>query len=98
MQKIPYALKIFMQAERFLKADHYLRTNDDPEHMNVIAVPSLVISALACELYLKCLVSIEKGTAPPIHLLDSLFRKLKPKTQDRIRELWAEFLLSPQEV
>src|SRR2546430_1479658 len=75
-----------------------LRSNDDPTHMNIIAMPSMVISAFASELYLKCLLLIERGSAPQVHFLDSLFSNLKPKTQARVRELWAELLLTPQEV
>jgi hypothetical protein len=53
-----------------------------------IAAPTMVLSAFAAELFLKCLLVMESGAAPPIHRLDLLFKRVSHKRQRRINELW----------
>ena len=48
----------------------------------------MVLSAFAAELFLKCLLVLETGEAPPTHRLDLLFKRLGHKRQRRIQELW----------
>jgi hypothetical protein len=42
-------------------------------------------AALACELYLKCILVIENGDCPKIHSLKTLFQRLRKDTQIAIR-------------
>src|SRR5712675_1913175 len=65
--------KIFMNAERFRRADVLLRSVQDPQIAVAVASPALVLSAFASELYLKSILVIEKGKAPGWHRLKNLF-------------------------
>jgi hypothetical protein len=53
-----------------------------------IAPPAMVLSSFAGELFLKSLLVLEKGEAPPTHRLDTLFKRVSHKRQRRIQELW----------
>jgi hypothetical protein len=89
---------MFDHAQKFQLTQEYLRSNDrvtTPEHLNehirMCADPCFVLSALASELFLKCLLVIggkEKDEFGHLHNLDQLFSKLTPNIQNRIRELW----------
>jgi hypothetical protein len=49
----------------------------------------MVLSALASELYLKCLICIETGRVPDaVHSLKKLFRQINRRHQARIEALW----------
>jgi len=61
--------KVFMNAEGFRRADILLRTKQDPQLAVAVASPALVLSAFASELYMKCILVIEKGKAPGWHHL-----------------------------
>jgi hypothetical protein len=82
--------QIFEHASRFLGTDQFLRRAGQPGSgwELTIAAPTMVLSAFAAELYLKCLLVMQSGSAPPIHQLDKLFKQLNHKTQRRIQELW----------
>ena len=85
-------IKIFQHATNFHESDHRLRntiTPDKPEII-LIAQPSMVLSAFASELYIKCLLCIENGKLPNEHNLKTLFMQLAPSTRRRIEELWDE--------
>jgi len=52
-----------------------------------VSVPMVTCAAFAFELYLKCLISMETGAAPPnTHELDKLFARLHADTQKAIRD------------
>jgi hypothetical protein len=71
-------MKIFQHATNFHAADHRLRTTispDKPEDF-LIGRPTMVLSAFASELYLKCLLCAENGTVPNEHNLQTLFVRL----------------------
>jgi len=91
-------LSLYMNAERFRIADNYMRTsgNSDPYLMSIIGVPCLVVSAFAIELYLKCLLCIETGSAPQTHNLKALFCDLSHSTQARIENLWLDDANRPE--
>jgi HEPN domain-containing protein len=91
-------IKTFIQAERFFRADIYLRKNDDYNHMNAIAIPSMVMSAFASELFLKALLTLENGWSPPGHNLKVLFSNVNNKTKMVITDLWDEQRQTPNEV
>jgi hypothetical protein len=61
----------------------------------LIAQPSMVPSAFASELYLKCLLCIENGKVPIEHNLKTLFLQLAQLTRRRIEELWDEDIKQP---
>jgi hypothetical protein len=77
MAKAPIdAFKIFLHAYRFLISEEHLRRAEDPQMMSFIAAPSIVLSAFASELFLKCIQVLEKGNASSTHDLALLFRGL----------------------
>lgn len=91
--------KIFDHATHFHASDHRLQNTvpfDKPEQLPLVAHPSMVLSAFASELYLKCLLCIETGLVPNTHNLKKLFDGLKPSTKSRLEALWDEHLKSPQ--
>jgi len=82
---------MFMRAEAFHNAHVDLSShNRDPsEIMKRFAVP-IILAAFSIELYLKCLVVLDKGAIPPkLHELDKLFDDLETGTQSEIEFLWA---------
>ena len=89
--------RIYVQAERFLFSEERLRSPANMESPAVgayIALPALVLSAFAAELYLKCLICIEGDSVPPTHNLKNLFARLNGKTQRRLEEMWTASLPS----
>jgi HEPN domain-containing protein len=63
--------------------------------VDVIAHPAMVLSSLASELYLKCILLVERGRVPKDHDLDALFRLLMPRTQMRLQEKWDSDIRRP---
>jgi hypothetical protein len=91
--------KIFEHASRFHESDHRLRNTvpaDRPDQLPLVAHPSMVLSAFASELYLKCLLCLETGKAPQTHNLKTLFDALKPETKRRLEELWDAEIRTPK--
>jgi hypothetical protein len=82
--------EIFNHACRFLSSDQLLRKIGKPGSgwELAIAPPAMVLSSFAAELFLKSLLVLEKGEAPPTHRLDTLFKRVSHKRQRRIQELW----------
>ena len=83
--------KIFVHASHFHESDHRLRNTvpaDRPDQLPLVAHPSMVLSAFATELYLKCLLCLETGRAPHGHHLRNLFDQLLPETRERLKALW----------
>lgn len=74
---------IFQAAEAFLGVKIKLR--GAYERGEVLPVVLAVNSALALELYLKCLRTIEVGSFPWGHELDAQFRDLNSDTQEELR-------------
>jgi hypothetical protein len=90
-RETPDPHQVFNHGLRFLTTDQAVRRifGGDPNWSPVIAPPTMVLSAFASELLLKCLLVIETGEAPDnIHELHTLFGKLKHKTKRRIEEVW----------
>jgi hypothetical protein len=99
MAKLPIAAeKVFEQAECFYQASAVLRSHLPvrvrPDHFeNVHAAltltePLIVLDALTSELFLKCLICIETGSAPREHDLKKLFYRLFEPTRSRIQSFW----------
>src|SRR5260370_30188901 len=86
----PNTFDVFAHARRFLSTEQYLSNGPGDNNWRLnIALPTLVLSAFAAELFLKCLLILETGEAPAnIHLLHVLFRRVSHKRQQRINELW----------
>jgi HEPN domain-containing protein len=83
-------LMTFAQAERFLKADAHLRCSNQDIRVQTV-VPSVVLSAFASELYLKCLICLSGGRPGVTHRLDKLFdnlKQVKPAAATRVNQLW----------
>src|SRR5271154_6582595 len=83
--------EVYNHANRFLGTDQAIRKifGGNMEWSTTIAPPTMVLSAFAAELYLKCILIIETGEAPAnIHLLHVLYRRLGHKSKRRIEELW----------
>ncbi len=88
--------KVFMNAEGFRRADILLRTKQDPQLAVAVASPALVLSAFASELYMKCILVIEKGKAPGWHHLKNLFDLISPAIQRKIERKWMQHTASDQ--
>lgn len=61
-------------------------------------LPSMVLSAFSCELYLKCLLHLEGQSIPPTHHLRAIFKRLSPRTRDSIENRWLASQQDPQNV
>ena len=83
-------LQVFNHACRFLATDQALRrVFGGSDWALTIAPPTMVLSAFASELFLKCLLILETSEAPEnIHLLHILYRRVSHKRRRRIEELW----------
>jgi hypothetical protein len=89
---------IFMHAYHFHESDHRLRDTISSKNLDQVAIiahPSMVLSAFASELYLKCLLCIETGSVPKGHNLRDLFLRLDASTRKHIDDLWDEELRRP---
>jgi len=90
--------KIFEHAECFYQASAVLHTHDPvglhpDNHKTTHAAltliePRVVIDAFTTELFLKCLICIETGSAPREHNLKQLFDLLSEATRTRIESCW----------
>jgi hypothetical protein len=82
---------VFNQAIAFAFSDKWLRQSGTPTGvLQITAVPSMVLSSFATELFLKCILLLDGQDVPSTHRLDLLFRQLSNKRKKRISELWAE--------
>jgi len=84
---------IFQHADKFFRAVEQLHHTSDRKRFVQIALPIMVLSAFASELFFKCLLCMETARIHRTHLLLDLFEKLSPKTQRRLEELWDQALL-----
>jgi len=83
------AQDVYKHADAFyFTIDHLHRSVDRAKYS--IMVPIVVLSAFASELLLKCLLHVERGETPRVHLLYDLFLELTPETQSRLEGLWDE--------
>jgi hypothetical protein len=78
------AKKILHSAEIFRLATRILATQIEGGHPSFLA-PYGVNAAFTLELYLKCLLTLERGSPPRGHNLLQLFNKVRPANQARIR-------------
>jgi hypothetical protein len=78
---------VFQFACKFAAAEMHIRSRDNPKAA-FMASPSMVMSAFAIELFLKCLLVLEGKEYGRIHSLDVLYQKLSPKQKRRIEEVW----------
>jgi hypothetical protein len=79
---------VFKQALDFMLCDEILRRTDSPHQMAIVVRPTIVLSAFASELFLKCLLLIEGKGRHHGHDLHVLFKKLSKQTQERIESKW----------
>ena len=80
---------IFMQADGFSSAYALMVAERiDPKLAGKIAAPAIVMSALASELFLKCLVCLETGKAPRGHYLKQLFDGVSIERRRLITAIW----------
>jgi hypothetical protein len=92
------AEKVFEHAECFYQASLVLRTHLPvrlrPDHFDnihaavTLTEPLIVLDALTCELFLKCLICIETGSTPRGHDLKQLFDQISEATRTRIQNVW----------
>jgi hypothetical protein len=89
---------IFEHASRFHSSDLLLRRGiTGPNDFPVVAHPSMVLSAFASELYLKCFLCVERGTFPDTHDLKALFEELQPATRRVLENLWDADMRTPRQ-
>jgi hypothetical protein len=84
---------VFEHAECFYRASmalHALKPDprSDMHAAITLAEPLIVLTALASELFLKCLICIETGNTSRGHNLGALFDQLSEMTRARIQERW----------
>jgi hypothetical protein len=81
---------LFDHASKFLYADEYILRGKHitAQQVELIAQPSMVISAFTIELFLKCILLLEEQEVPDIHSLSGLFKRISHKRKRRIDELW----------
>jgi hypothetical protein len=97
------ALKIFLHAGRFHKSFELLLDSVKPQDggktldqdIGIVSHPAMVLSVFASELYLKCLLCLEKDEVPDTHNLKLLSEKLEVKTRHDIDDLWDTDIRSP---
>src|SRR5580700_2055988 len=88
--------EIYLHAFRFHENDHRLRNSispEDPNEVMLIAHPSMMLSAFASELYLKCLLCIETGKVHTGHdLKRGTSKNIRLRRDDRrLRSPWCRF-------
>ncbi len=82
---------IYLHARGFYLIDNIISNLDfdkNPQLLSDASQPSMVLSALNSELFLKCLICLERGIVPTGHHLHDLFFELSEPTRDRIQKLW----------
>jgi HEPN domain-containing protein len=86
-------LEIFLHAHSYFQAQEliYAHIDGDEAALQAYAFPTTTLAALACELFLKCLVAIETGHVPRGHNLKKLFDQLSRRTRERLEELWVPY-------
>jgi hypothetical protein len=100
-------VKIFLHAASFHKSYDFLcrstanlaadadnLTKD--QRFGIIAHPAMVLSVFASELYLKCLLCVEKGVVPAKHDLMVLFEGLDVSTRHELDDLWDADIRRPE--
>jgi HEPN domain-containing protein len=93
--------QIFFQAHGFFHAQQTLYGHLDPqsETPQPLTLPALVLSALASELFLKCLIAIETNANPPTgHDLYLLFKKLSLLTRQRLTKMWDWYVVGRKDI
>ncbi len=88
----PDAFAIFKYARQFMFADECLRLEGRPDFAIRYMTPSIVMSAFASELFLKCLRALEAPTVPTGHDLSKLFKGLRPNIQNNVIKRWDEYM------
>jgi hypothetical protein len=78
---------VFELAFRFCLADEHIRKENNMQ-APMMAAPSMVMSAFASELLLKCLLLIENCEIVQTHRLDKLFQQLSHTQKRRIDAIW----------
>ena len=69
---------VFQLACKFAATEQYVRSRDNPK-AGFMASPSMVLSAFAIELFLKCLLLLESKEIDRINSLNVLYRRLSHK-------------------
>jgi HEPN domain-containing protein len=88
-------LLIYIQAERFRVADRVLRSSKNTLDISRYTIlPSLVNSALASELYMKCIILLETKKPAQGHHLGKLFSEISRDRQRFIEDVWTNDVIS----
>ena len=78
---------VFELAYRFCLADEHIRDGKNLK-APIMAAPSMVLSAFASELLLKCLLLIENKEVDTTHSLNRLYQKISHTQKRRIDSAW----------
>ena len=78
---------VFQLGCKFAAAEQHLRHKSNP-NAGFMASPSMVLSAFAIELFLKCLLLLEGKEVDRTHTLNALYQKLSHNRKRRIDEVW----------
>jgi hypothetical protein len=86
---------IFLTADAYFESAKILRRSLSPVDMNNLEDFQYVLVAnhsFALELFLKCLLVMDRQKVPHHHRLDDLFKGLLPSTRDMIRNCYMDIL------
>lgn len=85
-------LKTARQAQSFNRAKEILWAQIQSDKVDAVELhpSSCTLAAFSCELFLKCIICIEKGDAPKGHDLLPLYKELKPETRRQLDGLWTQ--------
>jgi hypothetical protein len=78
---------VFQLACKFASSEQHLRHKSNP-NAGFMASPSMVLSAFAIELFLKCLLVLEGKEIARTHSLDVLYQELSRSQRRRIEKAW----------
>lgn len=83
--------ELFLQAESFALTQNVLLRPEMTKYVAYTGAPAVVLSAFAAELFLKCLLLLQKSAGWG-HDLEKLFNALTPVTRERVAANWKAIL------
>ena len=88
----PKPKAVYNHALHFMATDGFMRKQVDGDRslMPMLQYPGMVISAFASELFLKCLILLEKKVPKNTHNLLTLYEQLSVKHKGMVERHWDE--------
>lgn len=86
--------RIFQSAEAFFRAVYALQDAAQAGNRNIVPMVLAVNSAFAFELYLKCLITLERDSFEGGHDLQKLYDQLSPETRRELESAHRQIEIS----